>query len=147
MDAITDIPGMAAAIQTFSRQHGQHLPTAATAPMTGNPAEIFDTAASLASMVQRVNDVAECLYAFHGQIADPDAKTAAMTLCAQAAVFPGYQGWMPPIALDNRGAKISWAMRRELGETAPAGTAWPTPDQDPAVLEIFVQPAPLTPAP
>ena len=146
MTPIVDIPGIAQAIQQFSALHSQHLPTTVSAPLQGDPQTLFIAAANPSrSMVDMVNDVAEILYAFHGAITDADAKAAAMTLCAQTAVFPGFQGWAPLITQNNRGAKISWAMQRDLGETAPAGTAWPTSDQDPDILETYKVSPPLTP--
>jgi hypothetical protein len=132
MTPINDIPALLKAIVVFSRTFGSHLPTDAH--------DAFDTACSSVSPVVQICDVAEVLFAYQGKITDSATKAAAQTLAAQCALYGAMNGWHG-LPVDNRGPAICWAMQRELGETAPSGTAWPTADKDPTIDARFETPA------
>ncbi len=121
MDFLTDIPSLQTAIMTFAMQSSLKLQTAAQ--------PLFAAAASRVSPVDRIVATAECLYANQDNITDAPTKALAQTLCGQCAAFAAQYAWQ---GMDVRGPGIVSAMRRDLGEAAPAGQTWPDPSADPA---------------
>lgn len=131
MDLLNSHTAAQTAIATFAANHAGALPDALRA-------KFIEATSSLSPVVQMC-DTAELLYANAASIADSTAKAAAMTLAAQCAAWaaaPGnsFHGMGQGGANGmSRGVAIYQAMARELGETAPAGTNWPEPSDDPAV--------------
>lgn len=127
MDFLPDIPTLQTAIMTFAMGGAAKLASSAQ--------PLFAQAASKVSPVDAIVSVAECLYASQDNIADATAKAAAQTLCAQCAAFAAQYAWH---GMDARGPLLVSAMRRDLGEAAPAGQAWPAPAADPLPLPAWV---------
>jgi hypothetical protein len=122
-----DIKSVLAAITSFSMGSAADLQPAA------KPLWVSVTAVGPRD---QICNAAEMLYANQDNIADATARAAAQTLCGQCAAFAGAYGWM-----QDRAGQITSAMRRNLGETALAGTSWPDPSTDPPPLAVWV-PAP-----
>jgi hypothetical protein len=131
MQYLTSIAGALSAISTFCVQFGAKLPADVQTILTG--------AAGAPSPVDAIIGATETLYAAQGAITDAATQTAARTLAGQLAQFATLNGWHGYSG--GRGSGILQAMQRDLGETAPAGTAWPEASADPAINEAFA-PAP-----
>ena len=84
----------------------------------------FQAAAAAASLADRLGGIAELLYANLATVDD-----AAKTLAAQCAHVMRLSS-IGALA-DPRGAGVEFALRRELGETAPDGMTWPAQADDP----------------
>ncbi len=129
MELLNSHPAVAAAIAAFGASFGPSL-----------PAGVRDKflAAQAGGPVDSAVNVGEALYANRDLITDSDAKSAAMTLAAQCAMWCAnpanrFHGLDLPEGPNGiaRGVGISWAMQRELGEPAPTGFAWPEAEEDP----------------
>lgn len=121
MQFLPDIPSIQAAIMTFAMSYANNL-------IDNGPA-LYASAASKPSPVDMIVSVAECLYANQSKITDAATRASAQTLAGQCAAFAAQYAWH---GMDVRGPGIVSAMRRDLGEAAPAGAAWPAPSADPA---------------
>jgi len=117
MNFLPDISGALAVIDTFLIQHARDLNAATQAALL--------QASSQASPVDKMVAFGETLYAL-GAAASAEAKTAA----AQVIEFAARYSWHG-LGADGRGAGIVAALRRDLGEAAPAG-GWPDLATDPA---------------
>lgn len=127
MNFLTDISSTTSAIISFAMSGSSFLPAGA--------APLFAEAASAVSPVDRIVNTAEVLYANAAAITDATAKANAQTLSAQCAAFAAQNGWH---GMDTRGPGIIAAIRRNLGETAPNGGAWPDESEDPAPLPRWI---------
>jgi hypothetical protein len=85
------------------------------------------------SPVDQIVSIAEYLYAKRAEI-----SIEGKSLAAGLAAFATTNGWHNLLA-DNRGNKIVQALRRDLGETAPAGVQWPNSVDDPAASPAFAE--------
>lgn len=77
------------------------------------------------SAVDLVVKTAEAIYARRATLNGP-----ALQLAAGLASFAGVWGFRG-MADDNRGQRMAIALRRDSGEPAPQGGAWPDASQDP----------------
>jgi hypothetical protein len=59
-----------------------------------------------------------------------DLTSDTLAMGAGLAFLCEFWGWHG-MDVDNRGTKISLALRRDSGETAPEGYSWPDPSEDP----------------
>ena len=91
------------------------------------------------SPVDQIVSIAEYLYAKRAEISNEGKN-----LAAGLAAFATTNGWHNLLA-DDRGNKIVQALRRDLGETPPAGVEWPSSVNDPTPSAIFAE-APVLPA-
>lgn len=83
------------------------------------------------SPVDAIVRVAEYLYAQRATIA-----AAGVDLCGGLIAFATLNGWYGLLDGD-RGNRIVQAIRRDLGETPPAGLAWPEPASDPPASSLL----------
>ena len=128
-ESITDARN---AIMDFRAAHGMSLPE-----------DIQPTFRELSvspSPVDQIVKTGELLYARREEL-----TPAASALAAGLISFAVMQGWHG-LSEGGRGEGIVVALRRELGETPPTGSAWPDPEADPAPSDVYVLPAPQ-PAP
>jgi hypothetical protein len=123
---LSDIPSIQTAIFTFAMTNASRFPAGVET--------LYQTAASKVSPVDTIVSVAECLYAGQSLFTDSTAQAAARTLAGQCAAFAAQYAWH---GMDVRGPGIVSAMRRDLGEAAPAGQAWPDPTADPPPLAAW----------
>jgi hypothetical protein len=137
---LTDATALRTAVQSFAIAYGAGLPAPALAALLA--------ATSAISPVVTICDTAELLFAYQDGITDTAAKAAAQTLCGQCATYAAMNGWHG-MADGGRGSGMAQAMQRDLGESPPAGMAWPLAEADPAIDGRFVPAAPviLTPPP
>ena len=130
MEQLNSHPAVDGAINAFFIGSGANLPASVRDKLMA--------ATAAGSIVDRMVNVAETLYANRDVITNSSAKTAAMTLAAQCAIWaanPANNFHDMGAAGDSgvsRGVAIYWAMARELGETAPTGSEWPAAGDDPA---------------
>lgn len=118
-----------AAIMTFAADGG-------FAPLSAeNRAKVIELA-SQPSPVAAIAEVAEFLYA-QGETLTNGARDLVDSLASYAAE----NAWFD-MQVDGRGARIALVMRRENGETAPEGSAFPDPEADPKPLARFGAPTP-----
>ena len=100
-------------------------------PLVGEEAEIVAKVEALSvspSPVDQIVQLGEYLYAHREDVAD-EGKDLGGALIAFATI----NGWHGLLEAD-RGNRIVQAMRRDLGETPPAGLDWPEPEDDPAPI-------------
>lgn len=86
------------------------------------------------SPVDLIADFTEAVYANRDSISNEGLEIAAG--CANLIGQDGYHG-----RLDGRASSISFALRRDSGEKAGAGRAWPKKADDPAPKAEFAKPA------
>jgi len=86
------------------------------------------------SPVDQIVRTGEFLYARADEVGS-NGRDLAASLIAYASL----NGWHG-LAEDGRGGRIVMALRRDNGETAPAGLSWPDPSNDPAPKTEFVRP-------
>lgn len=120
VDIPADIAAMAMALTAYRIEHSAHLPPAVRAQLADTDGKI--------SPVERFVGSMEVLYAAHDELND-----AGRTITIQLASFCALHGWPSG---NPRSGQIALAMRRELGETPPAGLAWPKPEDDPEPVSI-----------
>lgn len=93
------------------------------------------------SPVDAVVNTAEIIFANKGKM-----KPDALQLAAGLSAFREGEGYHYDEAEPKRANKMALALRRDAGERAPAGTKWPTKDQDPKP-DVRFAPAPPAPPP
>jgi hypothetical protein len=123
MEFPDNIQALGNAAQTFVMLHG--------ATLAEDVRDRVIAALGAPSPVDRIVKTGEALYA-----ARADLNEAGKMLVGQLISFAAMNGWHG-LAEDNRGGKIVMAMRRDLGEAAPAGGSWPEPEEDPEPLAEF----------
>lgn len=137
MEVPSSIPEMAVKMAEFERAHWDSLPEpvqqAIDANRGGSPVDQFAFAA-------------EALYAHRGAL----SNKASRALLAQLAIFCGSKGWHG--LGGGRGFAIAEAAQRDMGEPAPPGREWPSPESDPPAHEAFAPgpeeaPGPIPPTP
>jgi hypothetical protein len=104
-------------------------------PVPSLPVDMVDTFRALRgspSTVDQIVGLGEFLYARRAEVSDA-AKELAGGLIAYATIH-AWHG----LADNDRGDGIVKAMRRDIGDAAPAGTSWPDKDADPAPLREYL---------
>lgn len=126
IDPITTHPQAGLAIQEFLIGHAAALPEFTR--------EKVMAAAGMPSPIDRYVRVVEALYAAKSEI-PKEGRDLAIRL-ARFLANEGFHGMG-----DGRGQAIAGALSRIGGYAAPAGTSWPTAEEDPEALKEFVEPA------
>lgn len=112
-----------------------------TAALDGETGSKVVDLANQPSPVDAIVKTAEYLYSKHADLDD-----AGRDLVGSLAAFASANFWHG-MADDNRGNRISLAMRRENGETPAEGSSFPDPTSDPTPLAEYTGATETPPAP
>jgi hypothetical protein len=117
-----EIPAIINKLETYKGDYANSLPV-----------EVRDKIYELSfgSPVDTIVKTAETLYAAKDEIGDPGKQ-----MCAELFYTASFHGWHG-VNGAGRAGKIIAAMRRDLGEDAPA-MGWPDPENDPAAKPEYV---------
>lgn len=124
---LDSIDAMSGEIATFVEAHGDRLPDCAATPLKHLQTH--------SSVVHRIVNTAETLYANLGRITDEETLAASRTLVAQCANFAASNKWHSYER--GRGRGMLHAMMRDLGKEFP-GIVWPTKENDPIMDRRFI---------
>lgn len=124
MEAITSMGEGNREITVFMMAHGNALPDATRDQVIQAQAQ---------PQVAMLVDVMEALYACPEKTPETSTMVARLADYLMTTGSVGFHG----VNVDNRASRISQAMQRDLGNTAPPGAPWPDPETDPTPEQRF----------